>query len=329
MLRIHFTGADLARTHIAATADPLWEIVMSLQVLQSRYGRLVFDGWRRASRAAARGAGIQGELRLLFGVAPDARYFPDFLTPLEGLLGLDEGVEAVTATPARRIRNELALLDTVRGTPSWAWDLASGRAAGLNRLRDGLRAYHRTVLAPGWDRVEATLDAHRAPLLRARRSAGVSHLLANLWPVLRWQPPVLVGDYFTDRDIHLDGRGITLIPSYFCWKHPVPLYDTDLPPVLVYPVDHVRDGLAAGGGGSGALADLIGASRAAVLRAAADGATTGDLARRCGISPATASRHATVLRNSGLISSHRDANMIVHVPTGLGHALLRRALMAR
>ena len=33
-LRIHFTGADLARTYVADHPDPAWEIVLSAQKLR-------------------------------------------------------------------------------------------------------------------------------------------------------------------------------------------------------------------------------------------------------------------------------------------------------
>jgi DNA-binding transcriptional ArsR family regulator len=45
------------------------------------------------------------------------------------------------------------------------------------------------------------------------------------------------------------------------------------------------------------LAGLLGATRARVIRAVAAGCTTTELARALGIAPATASEHATVLRN--------------------------------
>jgi DNA-binding transcriptional ArsR family regulator len=59
-----------------------------------------------------------------------------------------------------------------------------------------------------------------------------------------------------------------------------------------------------------------------VLQATASGANTGQLAKRIGISPATASHHATILRKAGLIRSQRQANEMLHEVTPLGAALL-------
>jgi hypothetical protein len=41
-----------------------------------------------------------------------------------------------------------------------------------------------------------------------------------------------------DRDLYLDGRGIELQPSAFCWQVPTKLQDPELKPILVYPIQH-------------------------------------------------------------------------------------------
>jgi hypothetical protein len=51
VLRIHFTPRDLARVTVAATPAPLWEVLLSLHMLQQSDGRLVFEDWRRHVRA--------------------------------------------------------------------------------------------------------------------------------------------------------------------------------------------------------------------------------------------------------------------------------------
>ena len=72
-----------------------------------------------------------------------------------------------------------------------------------------------------------------------------------------------------------------------------------------------------------ALAALVGRYRAAVLRTIADGCTTTELADRVGISLATANQHVSVLRDAGLITTHRQGNSVLHVLTPLGAELLR------
>ncbi|MBF6239939.1 winged helix-turn-helix transcriptional regulator [Nocardia otitidiscaviarum] len=70
------------------------------------------------------------------------------------------------------------------------------------------------------------------------------------------------------------------------------------------------------------LSALLGATRAAVLEAVADGGSTTELALRLGISPSSASEHAAVLRGAGLITSTRTRNQVRHRLTPLGAALL-------
>ncbi|WP_067543171.1 ArsR/SmtB family transcription factor [Nocardia crassostreae] len=70
------------------------------------------------------------------------------------------------------------------------------------------------------------------------------------------------------------------------------------------------------------LSALLGRTRAAVLEAIADGGSTTLLAQRLGVSPATASEHAAVLREAGLVASIRVRNSVHHNLTPLGVALL-------
>ena len=70
------------------------------------------------------------------------------------------------------------------------------------------------------------------------------------------------------------------------------------------------------------LALLLGRTRAQALAALAEPCTTGELARRIGVSPATVSHHTSVLRAAGLISSHRNGVKILHRLTPRGSALL-------
>ncbi|MQA88385.1 MAG: helix-turn-helix domain-containing protein [Streptosporangiales bacterium] len=325
MLRIHFTGNDLVRTRLADSPDPLWETVLSLQMLRARYGSVAFDGWRRVVRDALRGTGLADMVRhVLFPVTPDTSYFPDFLTPPEGLLGLDAGIEAVLATPRRRIGHELLRMKFPHGPPSWVTRLAAGERDTLAELGDALGAYHAAALAPHWDRMTTGAEVDHAHRGRLQRAGGTENVLAGFWPMMRWQAPVLEVPYPASMDLHLDGRGLVLIPSYFCWHHPVALADPALPPTLVYPLRPTADflGLEPTMTTDRPLARLIGSTRACVLGATAQGATTSELARRTGVSMTTVSQHTAVLRESGLIASRRHANAVVHTLTPLGVALL-------
>ncbi|MGW0577145.1 helix-turn-helix domain-containing protein [Streptomyces sp. NPDC002920] len=57
----------------------------------------------------------------------------------------------------------------------------------------------------------------------------------------------------------------------------------------------------------------------------AEGASTSQLARRVGLSIASASEHATVLRRAGLVTTHRTGRTRHHSLTPLGAELLLHA----
>ncbi|WP_181791354.1 helix-turn-helix domain-containing protein, partial [Streptomyces phytophilus] len=210
----------------------------------------------------------------------------------------------------------------------------------LRRLGRALRAYHASVLRPAWPWIRERTEQDRLWRAQTQSVAGTDAMLHTFGSLLRWRPPVLTVDYPIDRDLHLDGRGLVLVPSYFCRQLPVALADGSLPPILVYPsrpparrpvgrpVQPVRGIGAAGGAGAAegvgteGLAHLLGHTRAAVLQSLGGLCTTSELARRAGVSASSASEHAAVLRRAGLITSTRLRNRVHHSLTPLGTALL-------
>ncbi|MFI6886853.1 ArsR/SmtB family transcription factor [Streptosporangium canum] len=327
MLRLHFTGDDLSRIRIASRPDPLWETVLSITLLGSGLGRTMFGPWRARARTELRRLPRE-HLHLLRHLAPPRGAFPDFLTPPQASEGLEEGIEAVMATPRRRLRRELAVLP---GLPSHARPLADGAPEKLAALGEALRAYHHAVIAPYRSRMQALVDDERAIRSRSLLDHGSEGLLAGLGPTMRWNSPVLEADYPRDHEIHLAGRGLLLIPSAFCWRFPITFVDPDLSPALVYPVPRMQDWWTGSTGGNGprTLANLLGTTRAACLRVIENGCTTGELARRADVAPSTASQHASTLREAGLIATTRLGNTVVHTLTPLGAALLNGGLDPR
>ncbi|MFE1958080.1 ArsR/SmtB family transcription factor [Streptomyces sp. NPDC059479] len=311
MLRIHFTGKDLGGVRMAAGPDPLWETILSFHRIRDRRGPLVFGEWRKETRAR-----LKGETVPISALVPRRGYFPDFLTPIEGRAGFETGLDALRATPPERVRAELALLAVGRaGTGHHG-------AGRLGALVDALRTYHRAAIEPYWPHIRARTEADRALRGRALLDGGADELLGTLPPMLRWRSPVLEADYPVERELRLDGRGLLLQPSFFCRGTPVVHRDPTLPPVLVYPVTH-SDAPAVTERPGPSLGRLVGHTRSAVLRAIEHGSTTSELARRTGVSLASASQHACVLREAGLVVTLRHGNAVLHTLTPLGAALLR------
>jgi DNA-binding transcriptional ArsR family regulator len=309
----------------------MWDLVLSLHQLLQPTAKIVFDQWRRATVAAIARRGATGAVRMLASLAPArGRYFPDFLTPSGSLRSLQDGLGAVRATPPSQLRAQLVRLDLVRPgsrpTPSWIDSLACGDPEAVDRRGEALGVFYDIALAPYESEISTCFHADRAQRTRALATGGVEALLASLGPSVRWRPPVLEVDYPCDHQLHLNGRGLLLVPSLFCHRFPITFADPDLPPVLVYPVTPDPHWLATPSTAQRgrALAALLGDTKAAILEeiATCGERTTTELARRVHASPATVSYHTRILREAGIIMTLRTANLALHSLAPLGIALL-------
>jgi DNA-binding transcriptional ArsR family regulator len=322
VLRIHFTPRDLARVTVASTPAPLWEVLLSLHMLQQAEGRLIFEDWRRHVRTKV----APDQMRLLLELTPPKGYSPDFLTPAEGAPDFETTLEMTLATPRRQIRDQLDLLTNWRPASPWTRELAGGDRSSLKRLGRAIRTYHDAAIAPYWKSIGTHVSADHAHRGEALARHGVDRLLASIHPRVKWVAPVLQVLDMNDRDLYLDGRGIELQPSAFCWQVPTKLRDPGLKPILVYPIQHapgiLRQSSMSPVTSSDSLGSLLGSTRAAALEAAVAGCTTTELAKRCNISPAAASHQATVLREAGLITTRRAGASVRHEITQLGIWLL-------
>lgn len=342
VIRIEFSADDLARTRVISTLGPFAETMLGVGSLRMAGPAEVTAPWRSVRRGPL--AGPTADL---------AR----FASP-KGLVQVDvfsfggpagtfaEGAEWLLAAPDALVRDEVGVVHRMRPTVApWLRDLGSGDLAARRRMAGLMERLHRRAVAPYWPGIEAALEAERCRLQRLMADGGVGALLSGVHPLARWRPPVLelptAGRWArVPLDTSLGGAGIVLAPSAFCPVGPVPYFPHDgNSAVLIYPAlsgpqlarlwqqrpaaAAVRD-LPVGPDPRqlGALRRLLGRTRAEVLRSLADGCTTTELAARLGVSPASASQHATALREAGLVSSTRDRNRVLHRLTNLGAELL-------
>ncbi|TDU89363.1 DNA-binding transcriptional ArsR family regulator [Kribbella voronezhensis] len=317
IIRIHFTPADLARITFPVEPEPLWEAALAARALGDRAIPPVARRWRRQAVPL-----IRPSMRPLFKLIAPGGQFPDFLTPEVSSPGLDAALEVLMDAPTELVQDELGPWLPAE-TDQFMQGLLAGRAGSRRALGNAVRDFHQHVLAPGAAELERRHGADLAIRSRSLLHGGIDELLGSLHPDITWDAPTLT-TYGLDEgrryDAHLDGRGLQLYPSPFTAECLV----LDLPhrrPVLVYPcaelpvADETDDT-------TDALADLLGRTRAAVLRALTASASTTQLARRTGISLASASEHARVLRNAGLITTHRTAGTAHHSLTPAAHPLL-------
>ncbi|MGW3288707.1 ArsR/SmtB family transcription factor [Streptomyces sp. NPDC001002] len=310
------TSDDLARVRVAAEAEPLWEVLLSAHLLGKTEGALVFDRWRRRTRPR-----LAPQMRPLLMLAPPWGYSPDFLTPSDPLPDIGTAVDRVLSTPRGRLRADMDQLAAGQAPTTWVSAMRDAEPGALKLLGTALTGYYRHAVEPYWGQIRESVRAERNRLGRAFLTHGVEGVLTALRPMALWEPPVLsLPLHPADRDIHLAGRGLTLIPSFFCWRAPTTLKNAEGPHVLVYPVQHDLAWLNPNMEHAHApLSALMGRTRATVLMALAEHpASTTELAGKARISPASASEHATVLRDAGLVVSRRYGTRVYHELSVLG-----------
>ncbi|MGN9909964.1 ArsR/SmtB family transcription factor [Phytohabitans sp. LJ34] len=326
MLRIHFTPQDVARVRMVVLG-PLAETQLSMRTLHNPMARVEFTGWRE--RVAPR---VPGQVRALARfLAPTTCGPIDLFTPVGPVADVDHGLDRLLGAP--ELREELAV-PCHRSHPRPAWLTPTLDRGDRDHLAAVLRAGHQVAIKPFWRELESALEIERTRCARLLLEGGVDMLMAGLHPSIRWRDGVLeLTEYrpHVDSAIHLSGRGVILAPSFFCQPGPMVFTscaDAGDSPTLIYPIDRdlrrvARIWAPTGQGGQRALRALLGRARATVLEVIASGSvTTTEIARRAGISPSSASEHATVLRDAGLVASRRDQNRVLHTITSAGAAIL-------
>jgi hypothetical protein len=312
MLRVWLSPADLGRVRIAGGPHPLGTAVLATQALRDPAVAATVPGPAGRFRRAAPALGP------LLHLLPAHGVLPDFLTPRVDTDSIDDCLEAVRAAPARRIRSEVgAACGHLRPTAPRR-RFAAADPELVDAVVVSLRHLFHAVLAPDWPLL---LRAYRRDVTEIGQRyalSGVDGVLAGLHPAVRWRSPVLEID--TCRrpvDLRPGGHGVLLYPSPFAGPRPRVLAEPGRPLLVVVPsAAPVRSG-------GDPLADLMGRTRAAVLRAASRPGrhTTSTIARDVAVSLSSASEHLCALRAAGLVMATRDGSAVVHHATALGRGL--------
>lgn len=236
---------------------------------------------------------------------------------------LEHELRRIACTPSSRVRAEIAGLRRARLGP--LRQLSTDPRGGLRLVGEALRACHDALVAPYWTRIRRVLEAditHRAGLLA---SGGVERLFADLHEEVRWSDGQLTVHHhrppYAPEPLTLRGHGLVLCPSVFCW----PRVAVGTRPVADGTLRYPARGVAAlwhqPKPVPDALADLLGRTRAALLVALAQPATTSDLAERLDVTPVAVSQHLNVLRAARLVSTQRDSRVVLHLRTARGDDL--------
>ncbi|HET6500333.1 MAG TPA: winged helix-turn-helix domain-containing protein [Amycolatopsis sp.] len=313
-MRIELTLHDLAHLGLACAADPLWELASSLRLLGGSGTSGIFHKWRDWARAR-----LPESTRVLEWLYLRGGAVPGFLLPT-ARGDLASGLAAVGGTGPERIRAELRWLPVDPGLPAWARALPNGDRSALLPLVRAIEDYFQAAVAPHWAAVRTRVDADRELRARALLDGGAVALLASLRPILQWRPRVTT----TREDPRTERAGLLLSPSYFALV-PELVTGADGPTRLVYPAVRLPGPAHPRRSPGKSLGALLGPTRAAALTIVAADCGTSELARRLGVTASAASKHASVLRAAGLITTHREGTTARHSLTPLGSALLDAA----
>jgi DNA-binding transcriptional ArsR family regulator len=314
MLRYALEPEDLVAVRFEPRPGPLDDVGGASRALRQRPSALLRQ-WRRE----------------VLPRLPQSAAFALMLTPPAGVgfgfgapLGhrLESGLEAVLATPRQQLRDESGQFIASHGAlPGPLRHLPDGDPETLCKVTTGLRAMYETAIAPYESHLNLIRDADVA--LRALHAAreGLGSAINHVHRTVRLNGMVLEIDRPSDLTVRSSGRGIVFVPSP--WLHDEVRFQCDpsIPLIVVYPT---RLPVPPDASPDRSLGRLLGGTRARLLAALSDesGPGTQELARKLGISSATASEHLGVLRAARLVSTHRGRNGAMHRLTATGKQLL-------
>ncbi|MGH8875768.1 MAG: DUF5937 family protein [Stackebrandtia sp.] len=321
-ITLRFSHADLRRCRFAVS--PAFETLAAIRVATGPQRPAQHHRWLSAVRKRAQAL----DLRPITLLQPRRGYTPDFWSPPPAgpRPSIDEELGHIAATPPERVRSEI---DRALAETPGAADSAIGRGLRgdpgtvLESLTKLIRDAWHTLVEPVWPRVRALIDADVNFQARRLAEGGLDRVFAELHPNLHWRDNVLTRSRGDDEHRDLDGAGLLLMPSAFKWDQVIVILDPPWQPTVVYPAR----GLGAlwqsdTTGDAAALARLIGRTRAQLLTALAEPASTTWLAHRHALSPGTVSAHLSILSGAGLIRGERHRHEIRYRRTSRGDALL-------
>lgn len=311
LIRIRLTTDDYRRLRVLDAPDFGYELALAGSQLADLPPSRRLQGWR---------------LEVSHGWNPDHNrlfdlytrlYIPAFFDRIAR--GTHPGIDP-ESPPATAHLRDLARSGAL--TP-FTRALADGHFSAVNRLNHILTDFRARALDPYRRRISSVVATASARAGVRAAIGGTGAMLNSLHPSIRWDGRELRLNTRVCAVESLDGRPLIFQPTALATRlmfDPLAdsvsvIYPATAGPITRDPELHTP---------AQALVSLLGATRASALVAVVrtPAVTTGRLATTLGVSVAAASRHASVLRESGLIATVRNGQTVHHAPTRLGEDMV-------
>jgi DNA-binding transcriptional ArsR family regulator len=323
-MRFELGANDLLNSRFAVS--PLFELDNLLRRLSGiGSGKLPRD-WAARLRPKFRRLRRETQLDALLALQSEHFGAAFVAPPPHGLAQtIEQDLATVRETTLRQARREIdKCLSRRPVTVESTLAVLRGRRV-VEVLAATLEVAWRELLAPDWPQLRAICErdvVHRAGLLSR---SGWGSAIDGLHRQVRWRRDGLEIDWphHPDQSIHLGGAGLLLVPSALIWPRMAAHTDPPWPHTLIYPARGIAALWSASASVSpAALAALVGRSRAVLLVALAEPASTTQLARGLGLAPGAVGDHLTILRNAGMVHRSRSGRSVLYQRTPLGDALV-------
>ncbi|MGA5818790.1 ArsR/SmtB family transcription factor [Kitasatospora sp. NPDC094028] len=320
MIRFNLGAQGLGRVRFAMSQVG---VANDLLFALGRYPRLLGARWQ-AKAVQALSERHLGLLAAVGGGGP-LGYSPDFLRPEPTgfQASLESTLHQIATTPAERVRYELS-----SALDGHSWDrttahrpprlllaaMERGEEYLAQRVAVELEQFWHAALAPRWPGIRARMEAEIAARASAIALHGIAHTVNQLAPNVSLDDDSVLGIHLLASHalrLSVDADSAILVPSVFsgraivCAAEPA---DVPVPrtPLIIYPA--APNDCRPGSGGD----ELLGATRAKLLAELSQPHTTGELATRLSLSPATVSYHLQILHRAGLVQRTRRSRTVLY-----------------
>jgi DNA-binding transcriptional ArsR family regulator len=328
-MRIEASSEDITASRFAIS--PLWELIQALRLLSGRWKHrdsTPLRPWLARTGDRYRRLARETDLAVV-NALETANWGADFVSPVPARVTttIEELLAEVRATPPQVAHRQIAeALRRQPADPRVERILTGDDVTGY--IADALAVAWESLLQPEWPTLRAILErdvVYRAGQLTSR---GWAAALDGLHHRLSWQQDHIELNIADDSEADLGGQGFLFIPSVFIWPSVAVSFDLPGPYVLCYPARGVAalwEQPTAGKHETDALGRLLGASRAKVLLALQEPASTTQLTAILGQSLGGLGGHLAVLREAGLAAKARSGRTVLYSRTPAGDALVAAA----